>query len=639
MTEQTDNRNALPRGYCLGDYEIQNVLGEGAFGITYLAKDTKQDNLVAIKEYLPNVIAIREADYTVHAKSHKDEENFTWAADRFIQEAKILAKFKHPNIVKILFCFQANNTAYIIMEYEQGQSLEKLLKEGKTFTEEELLRLFLPLLDGLELVHKSDYIHRDIKPENIYFRDRDHSLVLIDFGAARYEVSSRSQTITAILTPGYAPFEQYETKGNWQGPWTDIYALAAVLYRLISGKIPVDSSERIGAIIRGQADPLTPAVEIGSGQYSQQLLESIDWGLKIKEKERPQSVKKWRNKLLGKATPIPTQPEPTSVEFTNRPKKPMVANNSAWKWRLVGVGVLLLLVISTIAVYFIPKPNPVTDDNKLANTKQALHIAELEKQIEIAKADKARLEREALEKQRRQQATERASQEAERRRIAREDKEERRLAKLAAQISHKDIKPVFTSFMEAWNNKQYRRLMSYISSDFYSVDKRKVQNYDKYAAGKKKLFKKYSWISVTASNIRYSFNGNEATVTYYQHFNSPSYESKGTNKVYFRKSWGETKIFKEEFERDWYQVKKRNKQRATNKPTWCSRASTRTERRICNSNDAELWALENKMVALYRQVKIAGQGSWLRNVRNQCTNVSCLKQVYRERVSQMEDSF
>jgi serine/threonine protein kinase len=474
MTEQTDNRNALPTGYRLGDYEIQKVLGEGAFGITYLAKNKKLDTLVAIKEFLPNVIAIREGDYTVHAKSQKDEDNFTWAADRFIQEAKILAKFEHPNLVQILFCFKANNTAYIIMEYEQGQSLEKLLKEGKTFTEEELLRIFLPLLDGLELVHQSDYIHRDIKPENIYFRDSDHSLVLIDFGSARYDVSNRSQAVTAIVTPGYAPFEQYETNGKRQGPWTDIYALGAVLYRIISRKTPIASSERISVLYRKRPDPLTPAVEIGSGVYSKQFLESIDWALTINEDERPQSVTSWRKKLLGQADSIPAQPESNSVTISNTHLKP-VDNSVFLKWGLVGVGVLLLSVIIIVAVNW----SPETEENKLANTEERLRIAKLEKEIEIAKgeADKARIEREeaqAMEAERRSIAREeerrRIAREAERRSIAREaerrsiarEAERRRIEHEQAQVSKAPMNLVRGYYEDLNNNDKYSAIPKWI---------------------------------------------------------------------------------------------------------------------------------------------------------------------------------
>ncbi|RKZ58870.1 MAG: hypothetical protein DRR08_15295 [Candidatus Parabeggiatoa sp. nov. 2] len=179
MTDIQDNRNALPTGYRLNDYQIQKVLGDGGFGITYLANDTQLNAPVAIKEYLPNEIAVREGNSTVQPKSQKDTENFAWGLERFLEEAHILAQFKHPNIVRVLRFFQANNTAYIVMEYEQGQSLANLIKDGETATENEITRILPPLLDGLAVVHNAGYLHRDIKPANIYLRTADNSPVLI----------------------------------------------------------------------------------------------------------------------------------------------------------------------------------------------------------------------------------------------------------------------------------------------------------------------------------------------------------------------------------------------------------------------------------------------------------------------------
>ncbi len=352
MANIQDNRNALPIGYRLGDYQIQKVLGDGAFGITYLAQDTQLDTAVAIKEYLPNELAVREGDYTVQAKSRKDTDNFAWGLDRFIKEARILAQFKHPNIVRVLRFFEKHHTAYIVMEYEQGQSLVDLIKDGETATEDEIMTILLPLLDGLETVHNGGYLHRDIKPGNIYLRATNNIPVLIDFGAARYDVGNRSRSVTAIVTPGYAPFEQYETKGSQQGAWTDIYALGAVLYKLISGKTPVESPERIGAIVRGKPDPLTPAVEIGRERYSPHLLESIDWALKTNEEERPQNVGEWREKLLAIPVAIPVQPQ---REYSEAPTKRITPpRNKGWKPSFVMGGVVAFLFAIMVGVFFYP---------------------------------------------------------------------------------------------------------------------------------------------------------------------------------------------------------------------------------------------------------------------------------------------
>ncbi len=297
MNPSTVYRNALPIGYHLHEYIIQSVLGDGGFGITYLAKDTELNALVAIKEYLPNELAIRENDHTVQAKSSQDLEYFTWGLERFFKEARILAQFKHYNIVRVLRFFKAHHTAYIVMEYEQGQSLAKVFQKNKTATEAQLMKILPPLLNALETVHQAGYLHRDIKPDNIYLRKKDNSPVLLDFGAARYVVGSRTQYLTTMTTAGYAPFEQYSVESN-HGTWSDIYSLGAVLYRLINGKTPIDAIQRVDAIRRRRADPLVRAIDIGRNRYSKSFLQAIDWAMKINENERPQNVKVWRAKLL-----------------------------------------------------------------------------------------------------------------------------------------------------------------------------------------------------------------------------------------------------------------------------------------------------------------------------------------------------
>ncbi len=253
------NHNALPTGHYLNEYRIDEVLGDGGFGITYLAWDTNLNCHVALKEFLPNDIAVRSGDnLSIHPKSTGDKTSFNWGLSCFIQEAKTLAQFNHPNIVRVRRFFESLNTAYIVMDYEEGKSLDALLNSGETADEGEIRQLLEPLLDGLEIVHDGNCLHRDIKPGNIYIRDKDNSPVLLDFGSARYDVSSRSRSITAIVTPGYAPFEQYESQGATQGAWTDIYSLGAVLYRLISTQVPVEATERIGAIVRGNSEQVSP---------------------------------------------------------------------------------------------------------------------------------------------------------------------------------------------------------------------------------------------------------------------------------------------------------------------------------------------------------------------------------------------
>jgi serine/threonine protein kinase len=173
MNNLIDDRNALPIGYRLENYQIQSILGDGGFGITYLAQDVELNTSVAIKEYLPNGLAVREPqDYSVQAKSQKEADKFAWGLERFVKEAQTLFQFKHPQIVRVLHFFHACNTAYIVMEYERGQNLAQFINEDDTVAEEKLMTFLPLLLDGLETIHKAGYLHRDIKPDNIYLRKK-----------------------------------------------------------------------------------------------------------------------------------------------------------------------------------------------------------------------------------------------------------------------------------------------------------------------------------------------------------------------------------------------------------------------------------------------------------------------------------
>tara|TARA_R110002073_G_scaffold101170_3_gene229995 strand:+ start:1182 stop:4037 length:2856 start_codon:yes stop_codon:yes gene_type:complete len=293
---QQELRNSLKTGHALHWYRIDKVLGQGGFGITYLAHDPNLDQLVAIKEYLPMELAVRDGDNSVYPASSANGERYQWGLDRFIAEARTLAKFKHPAIVRVLSVFEENNTAYMVMEYEQGESLQQVLDRRKTLNEEELIPILAPLLDGLELIHASGFIHRDIKPANIYIR-RDQSPVLLDFGSARQALGEQTKSLTSIVSPGYAPFEQYYSKSDRQGPWTDIYSLAATMYRAISGVMPMDAIDRSEAILKAERDIFVSAGEIGEGRYTPEFMAALDHALNFNEKKRPQTIAEWRAEL------------------------------------------------------------------------------------------------------------------------------------------------------------------------------------------------------------------------------------------------------------------------------------------------------------------------------------------------------
>ncbi|MBF0340126.1 MAG: SUMF1/EgtB/PvdO family nonheme iron enzyme [Magnetococcales bacterium] len=327
--------SALPPGSKLLWFEIIRVLGKGGFGITYLGRDTNQNQVVAIKEYLPTAFASRRGGSEVLPNSPEDKKTFDWGLDSFLKEAQIVARFRHPSIVRVVSFFRNANTAYMVMEYVEGEGLDAKLKQRKVLNEEEIKRILPALLDGLELLHKSAFIHRDIKPPNILIRN-DGSPVILDFGSARQAVAGQGDQMTSLLSLGYSPFEQYDSSGDRQGAWSDIYALGGVLYRCIAGDKPVDAALRIAARLRNDPDPVKPAVEVGRGRYSPGFLKAIDWALMALENERPQSIREWRPMLLGESGSVvvpATEGEGSSVTMLRPPEAGVVGGGDAGEVR------------------------------------------------------------------------------------------------------------------------------------------------------------------------------------------------------------------------------------------------------------------------------------------------------------------
>jgi serine/threonine protein kinase len=309
--------NALSEGAMLNEYSIVEVLGVGGFGITYRARDTHLEKDVAIKEYFPSGIVSRKSEGGVTMTTPSAEVEYQSGLDRFLKEARTLASFSHPNIVRVLRFFQAHDTGYMVMDYERGTSLRDWLQRNPQPEEETLLALVAPLLEGIEKVHATGFLHRDIKPDNIFIRENG-TPVLIDFGSARQSLAT-THALTAMVTPGYAPFEQYGS-GAEQGPWTDIYALGAVLVYAMIGRAPPD------AIARMKNDRLGDELAVAALRYSPRVIDAVRHAMAVDEKARPQTIADWRPALLGE---IPQKPAAAARTVTGEARTQRVAELAA----------------------------------------------------------------------------------------------------------------------------------------------------------------------------------------------------------------------------------------------------------------------------------------------------------------------
>jgi formylglycine-generating enzyme required for sulfatase activity/serine/threonine protein kinase len=321
---------ALPNGTMLFEYRIDAVLGCGGFGITYLAQDTLLNEAVAIKEYFPNQTAVRTNDQSARARSLRDSDAFKDGVDAFLREARIIARFRHPNIMRVRRFFEAHGTGYMVLDFVHGQSLEEVMAAGP-LPEYQILTVLDGILTGLREIHDLEVLHRDLKPRNIILR-HDGSPVLIDFGAARDFGIRNSGALTQIVSPGYSSPEQYGV-GEQVGPWSDLYSLGAILYRAVTGTPPVDSLRRL------VQDPLEPASKLAAGRCNAALLNLIDALMSIEPTQRPASVDDVRSMFEpdGGAASIPDAPE--RVE-TNK------HSTIGGRYGLVLVGALLIVLIA-----------------------------------------------------------------------------------------------------------------------------------------------------------------------------------------------------------------------------------------------------------------------------------------------------
>ena len=297
-----DKVRPLPSGHRLGEFELDSVLGIGGFGIVYRAFDRTLQRTVAVKEYMPAMLALRAGDFTVGLRAQRFAHAFEAGRTAFLNEARLLAQFDHPGLLKVLHFWESHGTAYMVMPFYEGQTLAQRNQRPARMSEPELLDLFAALLSALYTLHRAQCFHRDISLDNILVQPGGQP-VLLDFGAARKLIGDLVDETAMILKPGYAPIEQYTDDPAFkQGPWTDIYALGAVAYALVTGELPpaavVRSIQDQFRLLAGRRWP-----EDGM-HYSERFSAAIDTALALRIEDRPESVSAFAQ-LLGLREAIP----------------------------------------------------------------------------------------------------------------------------------------------------------------------------------------------------------------------------------------------------------------------------------------------------------------------------------------------
>ena len=308
--------DALPVAALVGEFVIMEVIGVGGFGIVYRAWEPALEREVALKEYMPMGMVGREAGGRVTLRSRGYEEDYTLGLRSFVNEARLLARFDHPSLVKVHRFWEANGTAYMAMPFYKAQTLRQRRQElgAQVPTQAWLMSMVEPLLGALAEMHRADVYHRDIAPDNILWC-ADNRPVLLDFGAARHVLADRTQHLTAVLKPQFAPIEQYaDAQAMRQGPWTDIFALASTCYFMLTGRPPLPATARI------LSDDLTPLAELAPAGFSAHVLATLDWAMAVRPQDRPQSVAMLWDALHGRVKVperiVETRPAPERVGAT-----------------------------------------------------------------------------------------------------------------------------------------------------------------------------------------------------------------------------------------------------------------------------------------------------------------------------------
>lgn len=338
--EAADRTMLMPRrdvdvelrpGTRLQEYVIESLVGAGGFSIVYRARDTKLERPVALKEYLPAAFALRGADGSVQARTPRHADAFDLGLRSYLNEARLLASFDHPALLRVYRFWPENGTAYMVMPLVEGATLKRWLADLGASPSEAWLRAFaVQMTEVLETLHAQRIYHRDVAPDNILLQFDRHAgtafleqrprPMLLDFGAARRVIGDATQQLTAILKSGYSPAEQYEgAESKRQGAWTDVYALSAVLYAAIAGRTPPSA---IGRILK---DTMVPAAQVGAGRYSPAFLAAIDAGLAVRPEHRPQTMAAFRAALDGGPLPAPpprtTRPQALPVPPRRAPTR------------------------------------------------------------------------------------------------------------------------------------------------------------------------------------------------------------------------------------------------------------------------------------------------------------------------------
>jgi serine/threonine protein kinase len=285
----------LPEGHQLQNYRILRVLASGGFSFVYLAHD-ENDTPVAIKEFLPASLALRTDGALEPKVPEAQAAAFRYGMKCFFEEGKALASLTHPNVVRVLNFFRAHETVYLVMRYERGRTLQEHIHARRGALRESWIRnTFAALLNGLREVHTNKLLHLDIKPGNVYLRS-DGTPLLIDFGAARQMLQGEAPSLPPMFTPGFASPEHHMDRAKL-GPWSDIYSVGATIYACVTSNAPPSAEERL------EKDRMMPARKIGAGRYSSELLDTIDWCMRLEHLERPQSGFALQKTLLGEKEP------------------------------------------------------------------------------------------------------------------------------------------------------------------------------------------------------------------------------------------------------------------------------------------------------------------------------------------------